>query len=798
MRVDGRDIVVSGELLQPLTRRTNDILRLASAGLLLVIVVTSSLITRYEWEALERSISEIVGVLTPTQSNTVYLVYGVAIVALPFMILIGLVLARQWKMLGAYAAAGILAILSLSITGNGIAAPRWHFDLTDRLDTVASQFLDDPRWIAMLAAVLTVSGPWLPARWRRWWWTLLLAFVPIHLVISAVVPARSLLGLSVGWFVGALVVLVVGTPALEVPLDGAARAMQRRGFRVSALRVVRPAGRGPMLLHATQDRGTDPADPDEGMAIVELYGPHQRGGGFLRQFWRKLRLRDSETAPLQTSMRRAIEHRALMAIAVDDVALASTTPIAVSALERGWTLYAHRPARGVPIDECADETPVARVWDALAVLHSQQISHGDLRSKEITVVDGTPLFGGFSLAEYGASEAHLHTDIAQLLVTTTDLYEADKAVAAAITVFGNDTVLAASRRLTKAAMHQRLRQSVRDPAHVMASARDEVKRQTGADQITAATITRFSRRQLIQTVLLVALVYVAYPFISSVPVFFSELSSANWWWAVAGLAVSALTYVGAAAALWACADGVVSFWSLTVMQVANTFAATTTPAGVGGLALSARFLQKGGLGALRATTTVALQQAVQVITHVSLLILFSAAAGASANLSRFVPSATVIYLLAGIALGAVGVFLFAPKLRRWLATAVRPRLKEVVDDLVELAREPKRLALIILGCAATTLGAALALWASIEAFGGDASFVTVTIVTMVGGTLASAAPTPGGVGAVEAALIGGLAAFGVPAAVAVPSVLLYRILTCWLPVFIGWPIMRWLTRRDMI
>jgi len=139
-----------------------------------------------------------------------------------------------------------------------------------------------------------------------------------------------------------------------------------------------------------------------------------------------------------------------------------------------------------------------------------------------------------------------------------------------------------------------------------------------------------------------------------------------------------------------------------------------------------------------------------------------------------------------------------PKLRHWLATAVRPRLEEVVADLIELAREPKRLALIVLGCAATTLGAALALWASIEAFGGHTSFVTVTIVTMVGGTLASAAPTPGGVGAVEAALIGGLAAFGVPAAVAVPAVLLYRILTCWLPVFIGWPIMRWLTRRDMI
>jgi len=487
-----------------------------------------------------------------------------------------------------------------------------------------------------------------------------------------------------------------------------------------------------------------------------------------------------------------------MAIAVGDLALSNTTPIAVAALERGWTLYAHHPAEGIDLLRCTDTTPVARVWDSLAMLHSQQISHGDLRAKEITVVGGTPVFGGFAHAEYGASEAHLHTDIAQLLITTSELYGAEEAVAAAITVFGNEAVLAASRRLTKVAMPKRVRDAVSDAGSVMAAARDEVKRQTGADQITTATITRFTRNQIIQMVLLVALVYVAYPFISSVPVFFSELRNANWWWALAGLAVSALKYVGAAAALWACADGLVKFRTLTVMQVANTFAATTTPAGVGGLALSTRFLQKGGLGALRATTAVALQQSVQVLTHITLLVFFSAAAGASADLSQFVPSTTVIYLIAGAALGAVGVFLIVPKLRRWLGSSLRPRLKEVIDDLVVLAREPKRLAVIILGCATTTLGSALALWASIEAFGGDVNFVTVTIVTMVGGTLASAAPTPGGVGAVEAALIGGLAAFGVSAAVAVPAVLLYRILTCWLPVFLGWPIMRWLTRKQMI
>ena len=498
-------------------------------------------------------------------------------------------------------------------------------------------------------------------------------------------------------------------------------------------------------------------------------------------------------------MRRAVEHQALMTIAIGDVGVANTSTVAMTSLERGWTMHAHTPpSRDRDRRKLGRRRPSTGCGKRSAVLHSHGISHGDLRAKEITVEDGEVLFGGFAEAEYGASAAQFQSDIAQLLVTTTALYGAEPAVAAAIGTFGKEQVLTASRRLTKSALPQRLRRSVDDAKGMMSAARDEVKRQTGADEIQSETITRFNRNQLIQLVLLVALVYVAYPFISTVPAFFSELRSANWWWALLALAVSGLGYVGSATSLWASASEDVSYQNLLIMQVANKFAATTTPAGVGGLALSTRFLQKSGLGALRATTAVALQQSVQVITHVLLLIFFSTAMGVSANLASFVPSATVLYLIAGAALGVVGTFLFLPKARRWLGTAVRPRLKEVGTDLVELAREPKRLGLIVLGCAATTLSGALALWASISAFGGDTSFVTVTIVTMIGGTLASAAPTPGGVGAVEAALIGGLAAFGVPAAVAVPSVLLYRVLTCWLPVFVGWPIMRWMTDKQLI
>ncbi|UFS94493.1 lysylphosphatidylglycerol synthase transmembrane domain-containing protein [Nocardia huaxiensis] len=893
MRVDGREIPVSGSLLQPRIRRTSDILRVVLSALAVAIVIAGSLITRPQWENLEKSVSGIVGFLTPEQSDLVYILYGIGILALPFAILVRTVWERQWKLLGGFLAAGLIAVLLFSITPTGLNAPRWHLAEPDQVNTFLSQFLDDPRWIAMLAAMLTVASPWLPARWRRWWWTLLLAFVPIHLVVSLVVPARALLGLVAGWCVGAVIVLVVGTPALEVPLDAAVRVLAKRGYRVNAFRVVRPGGRGPLTLSASTtpmapaDPESGPADtatidlpngagaprgkaqrlaaaaretvsaaagsasratpsraalvtsaatadpapavgplsnaaarvtsdrpvpvenstaagdltpitPPENELIVELYGANQRSRGALQAFRRWLTIRSGEYPALFASMRRAVEHRALMGIAISDLGLGSNKPLTVAALNRGWMLYAHTVPQGEPLSAAQGEKELEQVWRALHTMHKAQISHGELRADEIRMVDGEARFGGFIQSEFGAYDTRFESDNAQLLLSTAAIFGTETAVRTAIAVLGEQSVLAASRRLTKSAIPATVRNSVPDAGELMKSLRAEVSSQTGQDKIEAAQITRFSRNQIIQLVLLIGLVYVAYPYISAVPTFFTELGSANWAYAALGLAVSALTYVGAAMALWACASESVNFRNLLLMQVANTFAATTTPAGVGGLALSVRFLQKSGLGAVRATAAVALQQTVQVITHLVLLLFFSVAAGVSTNLSHFVPSATVLYLVVGVLVGLLGATMFIPKVRKWLLTEVRPQLADVVGQLKDLGRSPGRLAMIVGGCATTTLGMALALWASIEAFGGSTTFVTVTIVTMIGGTLASAAPTPGGVGAVEAALIGGLAAFGVAAGIAVPAVLLYRVLTCWLPVFCGWPIMRWLTRKDMI
>jgi glycosyltransferase 2 family protein len=64
--------------------------------------------------------------------------------------------------------------------------------------------------------------------------------------------------------------------------------------------------------------------------------------------------------------------------------------------------------------------------------------------------------------------------------------------------------------------------------------------------------------------------------------------------------------------------------------------------------------------------------------------------------------------------------------------------------------------------------------------------------------LAAVAPTPGGLGAVEAALIAGLAGAGMSSGLAVSTVLLFRLVTYWLPVAPGWVSLRLLRRWDYV
>ncbi len=103
----------------------------------------------------------------------------------------------------------------------------------------------------------------------------------------------------------------------------------------------------------------------------------------------------------------------------------------------------------------------------------------------------------------------------------------------------------------------------------------------------------------------------------------------------------------------------------------------------------------------------------------------------------------------------------------------------------------------VLGNIVLTLGYVFAFDAALTAFGAHVSLIDVAIVYLVGNTVGAMAPTPGGLGAIEVALVTGLTTTAsVPAAIATSAVVLFRVATYWARIPLGWLAMRYMQKRN--
>jgi uncharacterized protein (TIRG00374 family) len=145
-----------------------------------------------------------------------------------------------------------------------------------------------------------------------------------------------------------------------------------------------------------------------------------------------------------------------------------------------------------------------------------------------------------------------------------------------------------------------------------------------------------------------------------------------------------------------------------------------------------------------------------------------------------------------------GVVLALPAGRRLLRARVQPMLGQVLPRLLEVAQQPRKLAEGLGGALLLTVAYILCLAACVRAFHGSAAIASIAVVYLTGSALGSIIPTPGGIGAVEAALTAGLVAAGLHGTEAASAVLLFRLLTFWLPVPFGWAALSYLERQDAI
>ena len=636
-------------------------------------------------------------------------------------------------------------------------------------------------YLAGFSAAFSALTPWLNRRWRRTGWLALLLFLTIRLIDGLLVPVDALLILALGYAIGAGVLLIFGSPDRRPRRADVAAALAGHGFAVDSV--------VPAKVAASKTRLFSARLTDNRRLFVKVRSPEERAAEILFRLYRTVRLKGFGDERPFTSLRREVEHEAAMSLTASAAGVATPQMLRVADATATSMLIAYDEVDGETLDEVdpaqVTDDVLRATWGQVATLHSARIAHRHLSPANVLLNrSDEPWLIDFGFAELSASEGDLRGDIAQLMATLALIVGAQRSVAAAVAVLGAETVAGAAPRLQPTALSTTTRNALKKRKGLLKELQGEVLTATDLEGIELERLERVSGQTVFMLAMLALAFYVLIPQLAQVD--FDEVVGADWQWFPVVIFFSLTTYVGAAIALMGAMPERLRFMPTLLAQVAASFFNRIAPAKVGGIAANIRYLQKSGLDPAVAVAGVGLNNIAGVVVHVLLLTIFVTTAGRSATDVVSLPSVETLLLVLVIVLTLGGAVMLVPWGRKLWLRRIWPILRKSVSGVATVAVNPLKVMLLFGGSLVITMSYVFALWYSIAAFGGGIGFVAVTAVYLTGSALAQVAPTPGGIGAAEAALIAGLIAFGLDAAVAVPAVFLFRIGTFWFPILPGY------------
>ena len=619
----------------------------------------------------------------------------------------------------------------------------------------------------------------------------LLAFCVAVSVFATAIPALGLVtDIGIGLTVASAVLLIGGRHDL---------APQEWEIRSALHRIGLPADNLERL--SVDARGSSPwlATGDHDAMFVKVLGRDERSADLLFRAYRWLRYRKTGDHRPFISLRRAVEHEALVSLQASSLGIPTPRILGVAEAGVDGMAVVYEALDGVSADQLEDisDEALESIWEMISSLHKRRIAHRDLRLANIFITnDGQPLLIDFGFSELAASDQLLGTDVAELLASTTPVVGAERAVAAAHRASGLVELERAFPWLTKSTLSTATREAVGKDG--LKQIRTLMVDSCGLPEEEAVRIERLNPKTIF-TVLTIALsIWFLAPQFADFGTIMDQVREASIGWALVAAFASFITYVAATGSLLGALPVRLAFFPALTAQVASSFANRVTPAKVGGVATNIRYMQKQGVPVTTGVTAVGLNAVAGVIIHVSLIVVFTFLASSdNSDSSLPLPSPGVLLIGILIALGIIAVSYAIPLTRRLINTHIVPQLKSGLSTIVELSKQPTKLALLFGGSAVITLANMAAMMTSLIAFGSTAPLPIVGLLFLTGSAVANAAPTPGGVGAAEAALI---AAFSTveEAEVVIPAVFLFRFVTFWLPILPGWIALDWMRRRDLI
>jgi len=772
-------------------RRPPDLMRLLFETGLIAIVLLLAIPGSGTTTGLETDLHNSITLAPQLFLSTITLVTTLATALIP----VGLAIERLYRREGRRVADGVIAaaiayvstsLLNLWIDSN--ASPDWLSEvLTRHLDTSTTSPLHV--YIATVIAFLTIIGFGDRPALQTFTWSCVL----VYAVATLINGNSALVGLMVTFLFGRTVAF---------GWRYARGVVNARPNGQDVVASLFDAGLHPVACRwvgETDDTRRYEADTHDGRLLdVTVLDRDRQAIGLLYRLYRRIRLRGPAQRRNLLSLRRAVDQEALMSYALRDAGIRTPRLLAVRELNADAALLAYERVEGRSLDklspaELTDDL-LARIWQLQQHMQQQQMAHRRFALDSLLVDrDGQIWLQDLRNGEIAASALQTRLDTAELMATLALRFGPERTVRAGAQVLGADAVGAALPLLQPVVLTRTTRSAVRRSKDLLQRIREQILAYQPQATLVAepVKVERLRPRTLLTVGAgCVAAYLVLYQLASSKISMSTITHSASPWWAIVAVFASAITYVAAGMVLTGFIPEQLPVVRNFLVQVAAGFVSIVAPAAVGGVALNTRYLQKQGIATGPAVSAVGASQAVGFIMHIALIAAFSfiANTGNTSTGSSSAPSTVVIAILLAIAVIAM-VTVSVPPLRKFAVTRLKPFFEGTLPRLLDVAQNPRKLAIGLGGTILLSLMNALCLWASILAIDLHAhiSYATAAVVFLTAQAVGSVIPVPSGIGTVELAMAGALTSIGgLPASVGTPAVFLFRLLRTYLPVIPGY------------
>jgi uncharacterized membrane protein YbhN (UPF0104 family) len=405
----------------------------------------------------------------------------------------------------------------------------------------------------------------------------------------------------------------------------------------------------------------------------------------------------------------------------------------------------------------------------------------------------------FALASSSAPTDRCRIDAVELLATTAALVGADRACAAASRALGDDELAAVLPMLEPAAVSAATRRDIPKLSQLLKELREVGAARTGTEVVTPVDVRRVSPTDLLLAAGTILGVYLLIGELTGID-YATVFDDAQWGWVAVAFLVSPLPQFTGAIAMLGSVSAPMPFRPVLGEQFANNFTGL-----VGGTvattALVIRFFQRQGLKIAVAASSGVLNSLAGMIVQTVVVIIGLIVTGSSFSLSStgghdgIAALVIVLVIVAGIGIAAVIV---VPPLRRRLRGLVAPQWNAAKGNLREIVTTPRKAVMLFGGNLGSQILFAMVLDASLHAYGSGLPLLQVMVINSLASVLGGMAPVPGGMGVIEAGMIAGLTAAGVPESVAVAATFTHRLFTAYLPPVWGWFALQWLRRHDYV